>query len=149
MFWWWQVVDENDLYGRYTAVKRFLENVDPRDITSKSAPAVLTVPEGGDAKLLQAFDALCTASPEKARGYIYPKRFPRAGEAAPETGTLTVTVNGFTPGLFRVEFFETETGKAVRRFDVRAHENQLAIPVPHFRSDCAFKVNLLTPVSKR
>lgn len=149
MFWWWQVVDENDLYGRYTAVKRFMENIDPRDITSKSVPAVLTVPEGGNPKLLQAFDAVCTASPEKARGYIYPKRFPRAGETATETGTLTVTVNGFTPGLFRVEFFETETGKSVRRFDVRTHENQLEIPVPHFRSDCAFKVNLLTPVSKR
>ena len=149
MFWWWQVVDENDLYGRYTAVKHFMENVDPRDTSSKRMPVTLSVPEGGDKTLLQTFDGICTASPEKARGYLYPKRFPRAGETAPETGALTATIDGFTPGLFRVEFFETESGKSVRRFDVRTQENRLAIPVPHFRSDCAFKVSLLTPISKK
>jgi hypothetical protein len=149
MFWWWQVVDENNLYGRYTAVKKFMENVDPRDITSKHVPVALTVPDEGDKRLLLKFDAVCTASPEKARGYIFPKRFARAGDPVPEAGTLTVNIDGFTPGIFRVEFFETETGKSVRRFDVRTKENLLAIPVPHFRSDCAFKVNLLTPVSKK
>ena len=149
MFWWWQVVDENNLYGRYTAVKRFLENVDPRETSAKRVAVTLSVPEGGDKALLEAFDAVCTASPEKARGYIYSKHFPRSGETAPEAGTLTASIDGFTPGLFRVEFFETETGKSVRRFDVRTKDNLLPIPVPHFRSDCAFKVNLLTPVAKK
>ncbi len=149
MFWWWQVVDENNLYPRYTAIRKFMENVDPRDPAAKRRPAELAVAENGDKALLQKFEALCTASPEKARGYIYPLRYARAGEEAPEADRLTVTIDGFTPGLFRVEFFETETGKSVRRFDVRTKENLLAIPVPRFRSDCAFKVNLLTPVSKR
>ena len=149
MFWWWQVVDENNLYPRYTAVKKFMENVDPRDPASKRQPAALTVAEAGDKALLQKFAAVCTASPEKARGYIYPVRFARAGDEAPEADHLSVTIGGFTPGLFRVEFFETENGKSVRRFDVRTQENLLAIPVPRFRSDCAFKVHLLTPVAKK
>ena len=150
MFWWWQVVDENNLYGRYTAVKSFLENVDPRDTSSKSVPVTLTAAENSDKKTPQpVFEAVCTASPEKARGYIYPKRFARTGETAPETAALTATIDGFTSGLFRVEFFETETGKSVRRFDVRTKENQLSIPVPRFRSDCAFKVTILTPVAKK
>jgi hypothetical protein len=149
MFWWWQVVDENNLYGRYTAIKKFMENVDPRDPMSKRVPVKLTVSENGDKALLQKFDALGTASLEKARGYIYPNRFARAGEPAPEAGALTANIDGFTPGLFRVEFFETETGKVVRRFDVRTKENMLAIPVPHFSSDCAFKVNLITPLAKK
>ena len=149
MFWWWQVVDENDLYGRYTAVKRFMEDVDPRDTSAKRVPVALSASEGGDKNLPLTFDAVCTASPEKARGYIYPKRFARAGEAAHEAGTLTVNIDGFTAGLFRVEFFDTETGKPVRRFDVRTKENLLAIPVPRFRTDCAFKVSLLTPVAKK
>jgi hypothetical protein len=149
MFWWWQVVDENNLYVRYTAVRRFMENVDPRDTSAKPVNVELSVPEGGDKKLPQAFDALGTASPEKARGYIYPKRFARTGETVPETGTLTASIDGFTPGIFRVEFFETETGKSVRRFDVRTKDNKLEIPVPPFKGDCAFKVNLLTPVAKK
>ncbi len=149
MFWWWQVIDENNLYPRYTAIRKFMENVDPRDPTSKHRPAGLTLAENGDKALLQKFEALCTASPEKARGYIYPVRFARAGEEAPEAEHLTVNIDGFTPGLFRVEFFETETGKSVRRFDVRTQENLLSIPVPKFRSDCAFKVALLTPLAKR
>jgi hypothetical protein len=149
MFWWWQVVDENNLYPRYAALKKFMENVDPREPAAKHRPAELTAAGKGDTTLPLKFEALCTASPERARGYIYPVRYARAGEEAPVAEHLNVSIDGFTPGLFRVEFFETETGKAVRRFDVRTKENLLSIPVPSFRSDCAFKVNLLTPVAKR
>ena len=35
MFWWWQVIDENNLYSRYKAVAEFMKDVDPRDTTSK------------------------------------------------------------------------------------------------------------------
>jgi len=149
MFWWWQVVDEHDLYGRYTAVKRFMDGVDPRDSTAKRVTASLTASEGGDKNLPEAFEAVCTASPERARGYIYPKHFARAGKPVPEADRLTVTIDGFTPGIFRVEFVETETGKSVRRFDVRTHDNTLAIPVPKFSPDCAFKAYLLTPIAKK
>ena len=58
-------------------------------------------------------------------------------------------IEGITPGIFRVEFYDTQTGKTVRRFDARTKENLLPIPVPKFTSDCAFKGHLLTPVAKR
>ncbi|MDD4016354.1 MAG: DUF5060 domain-containing protein [Kiritimatiellae bacterium] len=149
MFWWWQVVDENNLYVQYTAVKRFMENTDPRDTAAKRVPVTLSVPDNGDQSLLKKFNAVCTASPEKARGYIYPTRFARAAEPPPEAGHLTIAIDGLTPGIFRVEFFETATGTAVRRFDVRTQDSVLSIPVPHFRPDFAFKAYLLTPVAKR
>ncbi|MDD4101197.1 MAG: DUF5060 domain-containing protein [Kiritimatiellae bacterium] len=149
MFWWWQVVDEHDLYRRYTAIRNFMEGVDPRDISAKQADAVLTADERADKNILKKFAVVCTASPEKARGYIHPVRFARAGEQAPVAEHLTVEIGGVIPGLFRVEFYETKTGKVVRRFDARSREDRLPIPVPKFTSDCAFKINLLTPVSKR
>jgi len=149
MFWWWQVVDEQNLYPRYTAIKAFMEGTDPRDPAAKRVPATLSVGESGDKALPQSFAAVCTASPEKARGYIHPVRFARAGETPQTAEHLVVTLGGFTPGLFRVEFFETLSGKPLRRFDVRTQEQSLAIPVPKFTSDCAFKVNLLTPVAKK
>lgn len=149
MFWWWQVVDENNLYGRYIAVRRFMDNVDPRDTSAKVIEVGLSSPENADKKLAQEFGAVCTASPEKARGYIYPKRFARTGETASDTHALVATLDGFTPGLFRVEFFETENGQSTRRFDVSTKDRQLVIPVPTFRSDCAFKIALLTPIAKK
>ncbi len=149
MFWWWQVIDENNLYPRYTAIKKFMEGVDPRDTAAKRVPIVLGVAEGGDKEQPQKFAAVCTASPEKARGYIHPARFARAGEAPPAADRLTVNIEGFIPGLYRVEFFETEAGTSVRRFDVRSQERLLTIPVPKFNSDCAFKLHLLTPVAKK
>ena len=149
MFWWWQVVDENDLYSRYTAIRLFMEGVDPRDTASKRIPATLTLSDKADATLAKKFAALCTASAEKARGYIHAVRFARSGEEPLIGEHFTVTLDGFIPGLYRVEFFDTTTGRAVRRFDVRSHEKTLSIPVPKFTSDCAFKLNLLTPVTTK
>jgi hypothetical protein len=60
-----------------------------------------------------------------------------------------VEIEGITPGIFRVEFYDTQTGKVTRRFDARTTESRLPIPVPKFTSDCAFKAHLLVPVSKR
>lgn len=149
MFWWWQIVDEHDLYSRYTAVSKFMEGVDPRDPSAKRVPATLSVEKDGDAALLKQFSALCTASTETARGYIYPVRFARSGETPPVGEHLSVSIEGLVPGLYRVEFFETEKGQSVRRFDVRSQEKALSIPVPKFTSDCAFKLYLLTPVAKK
>ena len=143
MFWWWQVVDENDLYGRYTAVKKFMDGQDLRDPDAKQiSTATLT---GDDAAVTAQFNVICTASSEKARGYIHPKRFAREGQSAPRASGLTLTLTGFTAGLYRVEVFETERAKLLRRFDVRTHpEGQLVIDVPAFQSDCAFRLSRIS-----
>jgi len=142
MFWWWQVVDENDLYGRYTAVKKFMDGQDWRDPAAKQILAPLS---GEDAAVVALFDTVCTASPEKARGYIYPKRFAREGETAPKGDNLMLTLSGFTVGAYRAEFFDTEHGKLLSRFDVRSTpEGQLVISVPTFLSDCAFRLSRLS-----
>lgn len=149
MFWWWQVVDENDLYGRYAAVKTFMTGIDPRNVLAKRVKPVLGVPENGDAALLKQYDAVGTAAPETLRGYVYPVRFARGGGKLPVAAHLTVTVSGMTPGIFRVEVCETATGNPVRRFDVRTADGALAIPLPPFSPDCAFKAHLLTPLAAK
>ncbi|MCL1922069.1 MAG: DUF5060 domain-containing protein [Kiritimatiellaeota bacterium] len=146
MFWWWQVVDENDLYGRYTAVKKFMDGQDLRDPAAKLMPATLS---GDNAAVVALFSVLCTASPERARGYIYPKRFAREGQPAPQGDALTVVLAGFGAGVFRVEFFETEHGKVLRRFDARTTpEGNLVLAVPSFNSDCAFRLTRLNAAAK-
>ena len=146
MFWWWQVVDENDLYGRYTAVKKFMDGQDLREPEAKQIPVTLT---GGDGSAIALFSVLCTGSPERARGYIYPKRFAREGQPVPRGDNLALTLAGFTAGVYRVEFFETEHGKVLRRFDARTSpEGQLVISVPPFQSDCAFRLSRLSADGK-
>jgi hypothetical protein len=141
MFWWWQVVDENNLYPRYTAVARFLEGVDPRDPAAKR----IEPPVSGN----DQYRALGTASPDAVRCYIHPVTYPRKGAQIPEAQHVTVTLSGLKPGIFRVEFFETEKGTATRKLDLKAEGNGvLAIPVPPFRVDCAFKARLVAASSK-
>ena len=149
MFWWWQVIDENNLYTRYPPICAFMEGVDPRNPASQMIDATLSADAKAEKNAAARFKAVCTASPDTARGYIYPVRFAREGEEPPKGEHLTVSLDGFTPGLYRVEFYETEKGQVVRRFDVRSKDKQLAIPIPAFRSDCAFKLHLLTSLAPK
>ncbi len=149
MFWWWQVVDENNLYARYPPIRAFMEGVDPRNPASQIIAATLSADDKAEKKAGNRFEAVCTASPDAARGYIHPVRFARQGNEPPKGEHLTVTLDGFTPGLYRVEFYETSHGEMVRRFDVRSREKQLAVPIPAFHSDCAFKLHLLTPLATK
>jgi hypothetical protein len=150
MFWWWQVIDENNLYPRYKAIREFMKDVDPRDITAKQVKTklALTNEETGDKKLLKQFDAICTASGTAGRGYIYPQTFARKGEEDLEAKGLKIYIEGIESGIFRVVFHETETGKEVRNgFDVRAEDGYIGIPVPSFRRDIAFKLKCITPIA--
>ncbi len=147
MFWWWQVIDEHNLYTRYPPVRTFMEGVDPRNPASKMIEAQISSSNKEGARDAAKFKAVCTAAPDSARGYIHPLRFARKGEPNLVGDHLTVTLLNIAPGLYRVEFFETQEGKLMRRFDVRSQGDQLPIPVPKFTSDCAFKLHLLTAVS--
>lgn len=146
LFWWWQVVDENDLYSRYTAVKKFMTDIDPREPLAKRVKVDLVMAEKGNPKLLKQWAALGTADPASVRGYVYPLKFARSGETPLQIEYVSAVVEGMTPGIFRVEVFNTDTGVSLRRFDVRASEGKLEIPLPQGLPDCAFKAKLLTPL---
>lgn len=151
MFWWWQVIDENNLYPRYKAIKKFMADVDPRDIAAKEVNTKLdlTNKKTGDKKLLKQFAAICTTSPAKGRGYIYPRIFSKRGKEELEAKGLTIYIEGVQSGIYRVSFYETEGGELTRKFDVRAESDYIAIPVPSFKKDCAFKLRCLTPIAPK
>ena len=151
MFWWWQVIDENNLYPRYKAIHEFMKDLDPRDISSKEVKTKLELADAktGDAKLLSIFDALCTASGSSGRGYIFPRQFAGRGDEPPEGKGLKIYVEGIQSGIYRVAFHETETGSQIRKFDVRAEDGYIGIPVPPFRRDIAFKISCITPVAPK
>ena len=140
MFWWWQVVDENDLYTRYTAVSKFMAGLDPRDPTAKRIEPAVTPQTPEHAAVAKTYLATGTASPLAARCYVYPRVYPRDDGPLPEVSHLAVTLTGMAPGLFRIELFETEKGTMVRKFDARSENGTLVVPLPKFRLDCAFRL---------
>ena len=148
MFWWWQVIDENNLYPRYKALSRFMADVDPRDCNAHQVETKLdlTNKESGDKTLLSKFAAICTTSPSTGRGYIYPVVFAKNGSENLEAKGLTLYVQGVQSGIYRISFYETQSGEQTRKFDIRAESDYIAIPVPTFTKDCAFKLNCLTPI---
>ena len=148
MFWWWQVVDEQNLYPRYRAVSEFMKDVDPRDptIVQANTKLDLTNPETGNKELLKQFGAICVASPTTGRGYIYAVKFTNKEEDALQAEGLKIFIEGIQSGLYRVAFHETSTGRQLRRFDVRAEDGYIGIPVPAFKKDIAFKLNCITAV---
>ncbi|MFO7936916.1 MAG: DUF5060 domain-containing protein [Kiritimatiellia bacterium] len=149
MFWWWQIIDENDLYSRYKAVAEFMKGIDPRDSAAKQVNTKLELSdeESGDKKLLKQYRAICTASRTAGRGYIYPRTFPRRKAEKTRIQGLKIFIDGVQSGIFRIAFHDTETGRETRRFDIRSEEGYIGIPVPVFTNDCAFKMELITAIA--
>ncbi len=149
MLWWWQVIDENNLYHEFTSFRHFIEDVDPRNPQARTTPVALSGSEKAPAPVVKSMDAFSIVAPESARAYIFTRRFPRGDEPAREIEGLTATLSGLTPGIFRVQIYDTSNGKVVRKFDLRTTEANLAVPLPRFKNDCAVKATLLTPLAKK
>lgn len=138
MFWWWQVIDENNLYPRYAALKQFTDGIDFQNPAAKRVAPLLT---GEDAK---GFLAVGTAAPDAARGYVYPPNA-RAAQPPVQAKKVEVTLSAMTPGIHRVEFFETARGGILRKLDLRVGaDGKLTFSLPRFHPDCAFRSRLIT-----
>jgi len=140
LFWWWQLVDEQNMYPMYRAVARFLAGVDRRSPSFVPRQAQVAFDVSDPVSSSQA-DAVCMASPRLGLGWVFLRPcFQRnSGPLEKPLENLTATFDGFAAGRYRVEFWDTQTGQVVRRFDARASDDRLILAVPPIRSDFAFK----------
>ena len=147
LFWWWHVIDELDLYPVYSAVQRFMKDVDKRDPRMVLVQPTLKADDTPGKPPQPPVEAVCSASPTQAIGWI----FTRAGfSGVRESGgaplklditNLAVELGGFTPDqVYRIEIADTASGQTVKRFDLRATGGTLIFQVPSFTRDCAFKI---------
>lgn len=147
LFWWWQLVEERNLYPEYQAIARFTQATDPRN------PAVQIVqPELRDAPgtedAADRLQAVAMASATNAVGWIYVRsafdqRLPAEGEddrAKMPAGRVQLVLNNLKDGTYRVEFVDTTTGEPFKRVDVRSADNQMTVPLPDFARDIAFRI---------
>ena len=138
--WWWDYLDDQDLYGMFRPLAQFAAGEDRRGRGLKMSQGALAR-EGAPTDDLVA-DVL--GNDCSAYFWIYERRLLRA-EADPiftpePRGDLVLALNGFKDGDYRVEFWDTRKGCRVHETTVRVRDGGLPIPVPRFTGDIAGKV---------
>ncbi len=149
LFWWWQLIEENNLYGEYNAITRFQQGCDPRDPAMKSAAPLLRFENSADSDVANQIQAVTMASSTQATGWIYVTA--AINQRAPLNGSgltinrLQVVLDNFEDGTYRVDFVDTTTGLACKHANVRASDRQLVLTVPDFARDIAYHVSPAAP----
>lgn len=139
MFWWWQVLEEENLYPKYLALSRFMKGEDRRDPNMLTvAPALSSARDGG-----YPIEALCLKNRSRGLGWIFhTSDFGRIDASGPAvTEGVAMRVPGLAAGAYRVEFWDTVSGRRMTDTPATVGDNgELAVDVPAFARDIAFKV---------
>ncbi len=136
MFWWFAIVEEQELYGEYKAVRAFMDGEDARGGQSveravREDGLAITVLHGRGRTLVWGYD----------REY-----FLADAETVPprELAGVEIAVNGLRPGRYRVEHWNCASGTVVGRGEVSADSvGPTRIGLPTFRGDFALKITPL------
>ncbi len=149
LFWWWHVIEEYGLYPSFTAVQRFMKDVDKRDPLLVFAQVTLKATDLPGKPPHPPLEVVCSASPNQALGWIWTRRgFEGIRESAGDASAISLDVynlaielGGFTPNqAYAIEIVETASGHTIKRFDLRAADGKLVFQLPPFVRDCAFKI---------
>ncbi|MBN2505125.1 MAG: DUF5060 domain-containing protein [Verrucomicrobia bacterium] len=136
MFWWWETLDQMDLYAHYRPLADFI-----RDIpftTVRLQPVVLASQPSGcqvlawrNARQMAAW----VFNPEAAWWQeVIAKRLPTRRDAE------TIRITGLNERDYRIEWWDSWTGRRVRELTARTTRGELTLSVPAFDRDIAFKL---------
>ena len=156
LFWWWQLIEERNLYPEYQAIARFTQGTDPRNPAVQSVePELRDDPGATNSESAAArLQVVAMASPTNAVGWVYlrsafDQHVPAGGDelrAMPPVSRVRLALNTLKSGTYRVEFADTTTGEPFKRIDVRTADGELVAPLPEFTRDIAFRI---TPVAAK
>lgn len=141
LFWWWGLIEEENLYPEYLAVSHFMKDEDRRDPEADSCSPTLASTSAPPVRV----QAVCLKSPSKANGWIYaPDEFNENPvlDLQPLAG-ISLSISDLTNGNYQIEFWETLRGTIVDTRKSTVTAGRLTVPVPPFRRDIAFKLRRL------
>ena len=135
LFWWWNLLDNEDLYFEYRNVANFVKGEDVNapgfEPTAKddalSPDYALRVLSRGTARSRWMW----IYEPIKARRILYEDRVVKGA---------TARVGGFDDGACDVEIWDTKQGHAIRHETATATGGVVTVSLPDFQSDLAVKV---------
>jgi len=134
MFWWWELLDQQDAYKHYRPLSAFLADICFVGLRQTNAAAsgerlrVLGY-QGDDCAYIWISDSQATWWNQ-----IVENRQP-----AP-VADATIEIRGLRPGKYQFEWWDTYEGRSIRTEQVSCAEGRLHISVPSFSRDIACKI---------
>lgn len=140
--WWWDYIDDRNLYEQFRPLAEFAAGEDRRDRNlAMGEGKVFDVSAGGPAPGLEANVLQNDAG---AYFWLFEKQLIRAESAAnftPERRAgIEMELKGFKAGDYRIEFWDTWKGGVIQSLTLTAKDGVLRFAVPAFTSDVAGKV---------
>lgn len=134
--WWWERLDERNHYPHYRPLSRFLADVPWtggelrtfRDETAGGAVRVVGL------KTPRAAWVWCF---HRAAAW---KPIVTAGQTPPPVRSAQLPLEGLADGEYRVEWWDTRTGKTRATESAQVRNGRLVLTVPEFTHDLALKV---------
>ena len=138
MFWWWGLIEEENLYPEFLALSRFMAGEDRRNPALLSAQPDTWIQGGKPARLA----AQCLCSGDRAIGWVYnAAQFGNTEPIQPvAVSNAVLRLTGLTGSVYRVEFWDTARGTPASNTNVVAQDGSLIIQLPTFLRDWGFKV---------
>jgi len=139
MPWWWDFIDERDLYFHFAALRKYAEGEDRRGMNLVMGGAVVM-----DAKSNEPtwrFAAECLRNNKYAYLWVYDRAMVGAevGEMKPPE-SLAVALSGLSDGEYHIEFWDTYKGSVIGTGDAKLKSGLLVFTLPKFEKDIACKV---------
>lgn len=136
MFWWWERLDERNIYPLYRPISRFIAAVpwnsgQLQPLVARCSDERIRVIglRAGDRAWLWLFD------PAAAWKHVVTER-----QAAPERSGLTLQLGGFAASRFRIAWWDTRNGKVLREEAAQSVNGGLHLEAPTFTGDIACQV---------
>jgi len=134
MFWWWELLDQQDAYKHYRPLSGFLADVCFAGLRQTGAAI------SGD-----ELGVLGYQSDDCAYLWISDSRATWWNQIVENEQPTTVTdaeieIRNLRDGTYRVEWWDTYEGKTIRIGQVSCSDGCLNVPVPSFSRDIACKI---------
>ncbi len=134
LFWWWNLVHQDDLYYHYRGLSNFLREEDYRG-KNLQAKTVEVLPP------LSCFGAQCLSGQQECFLWVYNfSSALRLVEEKREIKDACLKISDLKPGCYRIEWWDTKEGKILQTTETTATETGLVISIPSFFEDLAAKV---------
>lgn len=149
MPWWWNThIAPNNLYFHFKALAAFLEGVDRRGKDWQTVRETWTISRRLGLKETLHLHAL--RSRDLSLGWIVDARALSSDDAGSfkDWNELKFKLNLSHPGLYKVEYWDTEKGQKISGQDLESKDGQLVLAPPKFHNDIAFKIIKQTSAAK-
>ncbi len=150
LFWWWGLVEEQNLYPEFTALRAFTDENTYADPALKPISLAVRDKEesqdnnqgrSGPPRIM----SIAIASGTNMYAWVYTRdliAMARGETDIPDT-VAEAKWAPVTNGTYRVAFCSTKTGKPVKQQDFRTEHGALNFPIPPFEGDIAIRVTPL------